>query len=303
MKRYLAGVALLFAAVAIVAPAQAERLGYGRLVSNDLIGDAKDRWQTGSVASSRVYGPGWSGGLPASLGEVLELRFNGGAIAPANIMELEPGDRPFAGYLSFGLHSHASMGFADLALGADLVLVGPQTGIDQFQTALHDSFDYATLSDDVRDNQIEDGVFPTMVAEVGRDLPLGNRLTLRPFGEARLGAESLVRLGADVTIGNLGQGALLVREPITGQRYRVIDGPEATTSFVLGGDVAYVDESVFLPTDRGFELTDSRTRLRAGVHWQGERQSAFYGITYLSEEFEGQPEGQVVGSMRIQLEF
>jgi hypothetical protein len=41
-----------------------ERLGYGRIVNNDLVGDGEDRWQTGSVTTSRVWGPGWYGALP-----------------------------------------------------------------------------------------------------------------------------------------------------------------------------------------------------------------------------------------------
>jgi len=50
------------------------RIGYGRLITNDFIGDGKDRWRTGSVASSRVWGPEWTGQLPSGFGELIELR-------------------------------------------------------------------------------------------------------------------------------------------------------------------------------------------------------------------------------------
>ena len=90
---------------------------------------------------------------------------------------------------------------------------------------------------------------------------------------------------------------------MTGQRYRVIYASAPGTSFVLGGDVAYVSDSVYLPSGYGFDIEDTRARLRAGVHWQGTRASLFYGLTYLSEEFSTQPEGQVTGSIRVKFRF
>ena len=48
-------------------------IGYGRLITDDFIGDGKDRWRRGSVASSRVWGPEWAGELPTGVGEILEL--------------------------------------------------------------------------------------------------------------------------------------------------------------------------------------------------------------------------------------
>jgi hypothetical protein len=35
------------------------QLGYGRLVNNDFLGDLKDRGQTGSYVTSRIYGKSW----------------------------------------------------------------------------------------------------------------------------------------------------------------------------------------------------------------------------------------------------
>ena len=70
-----------------------------------------------------------------------------------------------------------------------------------------------------------------------------------------------------------------------------------------GKDVAQVASSVYLPDDRGPGLEESRTRLRAGLNWQGESWGVQYGLTYLSEEFEGQPEGQFLGAARIKYNF
>jgi len=96
----------------------------------------------------------------------------------------------------------------------------------------------------------------------------------------------------------------LVRDPVTGQRYQVIQGPEPGFSFLFGADTAYVDSSELLNRDRGIRLTDARTRVRTGVNWQGESGSSiFYGLTWLGEEFEAQKESQVVGSVRLRLKF
>ena len=106
-----------------------------------------------------------------------------------------------------------------------------------------------------------------------------------------------------MSFGRIGQGELLAREQVTGHRYRVIYASAPGTSFVLGGDLAYVEDSVYLPSGRGYALEDTRARLRAGLHWQGSRASLFYGLTYLSEEFSTQPEGQVTGSLRVKFRF
>ncbi|WP_323780821.1 lipid A-modifier LpxR family protein [Thalassovita sp.] len=279
------------------------RLGYGRLITNDFIGDTQDRWHSGSVASSRIYGYSWDGALPEKFGELLEFRINGEIIAPDNLVSPAAGDRPYAGSLSFGLHTHYQRRETDISMGMDMVLTGPMTGLDDFQGALHDALGVDSASAATLSGQIGNGVHPTFVMELGRDYALGQGATLRPFLETRVGVETLLRAGADVTIGQIGRGELLVRDPVSGQRYRTMQNSDAGYTFVLGGDIAKVTDSIYLPTSRGFTLTDSRQRLRAGVHWQGENSSGFYGLTWLGEEFLGQGEGQLIGSVRLNLNF
>lgn len=284
-------------------PPQRQKLGYGRLTSNDVIGEHTDRWRTGSVSSSRAWGYRWDGAAPAALGDILELRLQGQVMTPENLGAVNPNDRPFAGALSVGLHSHAQFSGLDLTLGADLVVIGPQTGLDDFVGAVHDLLDAPQASNAVLAGQVGNQVRPTVVAEIGRSYDLGGQVYLRPFAEARAGDETLLRAGADVSFGRIGQGELLAREQVTGHRYRVIYASAPGTSFVLGGDLAYVEDSVYLPSGRGYALEDTRARLRAGLHWQGSRASLFYGLTYLSEEFSTQPEGQVTGSLRVKFRF
>jgi hypothetical protein len=261
------------------------RVGYGVLFTNDVAGDTEDRWRSGSVASSRVWADGWTGQAPDRFGDLIEFRFNGEIITPENLARGAPNDRPFAGALGFGLHTHFEQATVEVAAGADLVFTGPQTGLDDFQEFIHDIFGGNGIGPAVRRNQIDNSIYPSAVLEAGRSFDLGPA-QIRPFAEARLGLEDLVR------------------DPVTGQRYRVVRKDEPGTAFILGGDIAYVDSSEFLPASSGVTLSEDRARLRGGFHWEGTGGgSLFYGVTWLSEEFEEQREGQVVGSVQFRLRF
>ena len=91
---------------------------------------------------------------------------------------------------------------------------------------------------------------------------------------------------------------------MTGQRYRAVRGTGADgLSFVLGGDVAAVASSVYLPASGLVDLAKTRSRARAGIYWQSEKFDLFYGLTWLSREFESQPEGQTLGSVNLRIRF
>lgn len=290
------------------APADAPgrvKIGYGRITNNDIIGDGKDRWRTGSVASSRVWAPGWNGTLPHTIGDIIELRFLGQIIAPDRIDRFRPADRPYAGALSLGLHTHFERGPVEWAVGGDIVAIGPQTGLDDLQDGLHGVIGAPRLFSGMVVNQIPDTFRPTLVAEAGRSFVSAGGIRLRPFAEARAGDESLLRVGADITIGGLHEGALLVREPVSGQRYKAVDPEEefGGATFILGADIAHVFDSVYLPENRGYVLNDTRQRVRAGIQWNAEAIGFFYGVTWLGREFKAQPEGQFVGSLKLDLRF
>jgi hypothetical protein len=304
MIRYLAPICL--AALLLPQDAEAqqrERIGYGRLITNDYIVDGQDRWRTGSVQSSRLWGRGWTGVLPTQPGEILELRFGAEIIAPDDLDTPALGDRPFATALTAGLHTHFDRKGIEIALGADLVMTGPQTRLDKLQEAFHDLVGVEKASDATRAAQVGNAIYPTLVAEAGREFDLSANARMRPFLEARAGVETLVRAGVDVTFGEVGRGELMVRDGVTGQRYRTIGADFSGFAFVMGGDIASVSDSQYLPASSGVEVRDMRTRLRAGLHWQGDQMAAFYGVTWLGKEFEGQDEGQFLGSIRLDLNF
>ena len=277
-------------------------LGWGRIFSNDALGDGHDRWRTGSYSVSRIRGIGWSGDLPQGFGEILEFRARAETLAPGSLVNPDVGDRRYAGVLAFGLHTHFNRRGFDVALGADLAFVGPQTGLSRFQGGVHDLLGLPGAT--VYDDQLGNAVYPTLVAELGRSVDIAGTAHLRPFVEAQAGIETFLRVGGDLVIGQFGQGDLMLRDGATGQRFRAIDGsPGQGVSFVLGGDLTRVFASKLLPIGDDATQSDTRTRLRAGVHWQGEKASVFYGLSYLGREFEQQPEGQVLGSLSLNMKF
>ncbi len=279
-------------------------IGVGRIFDNDFLGDGHDRWRSGSYTLSAITGPDWDGQLPASFGQLIEYRLSAEIITPGNLTTPPTTDRRYAGILTFGMHTHWSMGRTEASAGIDLNATGPQTGIGHFQSSAHRAVGDTPPSTRVLDDQIGNAIYPTFVGEVGRSYDLGNAMSFRPFVGAEAGLETLVRVGGDLTIGQFGRGDMLVRDAVTGQRYRAVRMNRTPgLSLVVGADVAHVASSHLLPSDGPAPLDPTRTRVRLGLHWQGERMAAFYGLTYLSREFKTQPEHQLVGSLHISLKF
>jgi len=304
-KLPLIGAALLsFCVLAPAAQAQDGRttLGITRLITNDTLGDRQDRWRSGGFNVSAFRGPTWDGQLPSQPFQIMEYRFRGEAITPEDLVNPDPGDRLYAGTWWLGAHTHFGWRGLEVTAGADVAVTGEQSGIRSLQSSVHDLLSMPRI--DLEDYQVEDGVYLHGTVEVARRLQW--RLAeVRPFVEVQGGVETLARVGVDVTFGTLGQGGLRARDPITGQRIAGITNiaDEGGWSFLLGADTAYVDSSVFLPSDRGFEVEESRHRVRAGANYGFGQSNIFYGVTWLSEEFVGQPDSQVVGSLSVDLRF
>jgi len=282
-------------------------LGSARVFNNDQMGDGKDRWRTGSYSASFIRGRVWNGALPSRFGELIEYRFRSEIIAPANLQNPVIGtDRRYVGALHFGAFTHARAAGGDVALGFDLVVTGPQTGMGQFQSWAHNAIGMAKPA--VLGTQIGDAFYPTVSAEYGRDFTLSAanapRISFRPFVTAQAGVENFLRFGGDFTFGNTGLGDFLVRDETTGQRGVAINAVRARgLSFVAGGDVAFVQSSQYLPVSSGYRVQAARVRLRAGLYHEGKKGSVFYGLTWLGKEFVNQPTTQVLGSLSIRMKF
>ena len=272
-------------------------IGNGRLFSNDLFGDGQDRWRTGSYVFSHLRARAPYDGTLKGFGEVMEYRFRTEIIAPTRRTR----DRPYAGIISLGAHTHYALGPAEISLGADVLAIGPQTGLADFQEAYHKTF---SLPRPPTRNQLPDQFALQGTGEARYTYRLTPRTSLRPFVEARAGAEDSLRAGADLILGAVAQNDVLLRDVVTGQLYRGTQDGQTGVSFVLGGDVTTVGDSLFLPESSGYVASATRTRARAGMNWQPVPGiSFFYGATYLGPEFDGQDEGQVVGSLKLNFNF
>jgi hypothetical protein len=279
-------------------------LGFGRLFSNDRIGDGEDRWRTGSWSISVVSGYGWDGRRPAQFGDIVELRFRTDIIAPQMLYGPYADDRPYVGAVTYGMHSHWAALGGELSAGIDVTMVGPQTGLADLQDRWHERFSAPRLSDEVIANQVGDAVYPSVTVEYGLPLRPSDRLLIRPFAELQAGVEQIARVGADMILGPVAQDVLLLRDNPTGHLYRGTRSAETGVSLVAGADWARIGDSRWLPSDRGFVARDERWRARLGGFVQPfPGTGVFFGLTWLSEEFEGQPEGQVIGSLSVSLQF
>ena len=269
--------------------------GVAYAISNDSLGDWHDRWRSSSVEVGVLGGADSGERLPPRLGKLLEYRFRSDVLMPADIGNPHPSDRRHAGVLAFGVHSHAGMGDVEVRLGGDLVVTGSHTGLYDFQTRLHKILGFVTPN--ALDFQIDNSVRLEASAEFGRILRWG-RWNARPFAGVRAGAEDLFRIGVDVETGP-GSGGPAMRAVTTGHRvpYGFPSGPGQR--FVAGADMAWVGNSIFLPESLGYERTSAWIRLRAGIHHTGRKLDVFYGLAWLGEEFEAQPEGQFVGSLQV----
>lgn len=302
INRLVASLAIVLSLGSPVLSQERVTLGWGRLLNNDAIGDGQDRWRTGSYVVSRVRGPSWSGALPAMPGEILEFRLRFETIAPADLIVANPNDRRYVGALTLGMHTHFDWSGVETSAGVDAVIVGPQNKISSLHGDLHNLLGLPDPT--VFGAQIGDAIYLTAVGEIGKTYSFGSVAQVRPYIEAQAGAETLLRVGGDVTLGSFGRDALMLRDSTTGQRYRGVTGDRVEgMSLTLGGDIARVYDSKYFLAGDVATVSDTRSRLRAGVHWQGAQSEAFYGLTWLGKEFDQQVDDQLVGSINLRLQF
>jgi len=317
MSGYLIKAALICLCTSWVVPAMAQQnvqenlsptaprevLGWGRFITNDYFGDGQDRWRSSSYTISRLTAPEGTKNLPSSFGALREFRVRADNITPASLANPAADDRRYAAMLSFGLHSHFLRQGEEISLGADVVFIGPQTGLSALQGALHDKLGLPDGSASY-DAQFANAVQVDLTGELGRPIHLQNGVMLRPFAEGQIGVENLARMGLDISLGAQTRGGIMLRDATTGQRYNAVSAPQHKgLSFTLGGDIAYVHDSYFLPKTGAATLSPTRTRLRAGLNWQGEKTMLFVGMTYLSPEFDQQASGQTLGSLSLVARF
>ncbi|MCT4577917.1 lipid A-modifier LpxR family protein [Donghicola sp.] len=280
-------------------------LGFGYQISNDFIGDARDRWRTGATQASVMFGRDWQGSLGSQYFDTLELRGSAEIAAPDNLDAPAQGDRPYASVARLGVHSHFNQQLSrtDFDMGVGVEVIGPQTKLDEFQANFHRWIGASDASDEVRAGQIQDNVFGYGHIEAARTFELGDASRVIPFIEGHAGLESFARVGADFEFGALIPDDLIIRDYTTGQTYTAIRGTMSALTLTAGADIGYMVDSAMLPDSDSYDMVQERARARAGLKWEGRQSSATFGVTYLSKEFDNQDTGQVLGSFNLKYKF
>jgi hypothetical protein len=111
--------------------------------------------------------------------------------------------------------------------------------------------------------QIPNAISPSLSEEVVLTVQFGG-FDVRPFAEAQYSVETFARFGADI---------------------------------------ARVWSSEALPIFDGDVVELIRFQGRAGAQLSVSQADVFYGLSWMSPEFDGQPEGQLVGSLNANLRF
>ena len=143
----------------------------------------------------------------------------------------------------------------------------------------------------------------TVSGEYSRSFQGGN-YKLRPFIEAQVGIEDFARVGLDFVIGPLHDEVNLVRDVTTGHLVPATRSwRDPGFSFVMGADIAHMFDSQLFSSGSLARLETYRYRFRIGVDSNSANLKTFFGLTYLSEEFDQQLEGQTVGSITATFNF
>lgn len=301
MRNILMAACLFVVCVTTARAEGREFVGTSSLFTNDFIGDGGDRWRTGSFTYSHLRGYGAYDGQNSGFGDIIEYRLRTDIFAPAGGSAF-PGDRPYATAVSLGVNTHFAQGDLLYTLGLEATAIGPQTGLSAIQEDFHERF--SLPQPPFRGQELGDQWVLGTAAEMAHRSLIGDTLSLRSFAALAAGTETLARVGFDMRLAPYGHSDLMLRDVVTGQLHNATEDHGTGWAFTAGADVAYVSESLFLPESRVAGIENLRLRARAGVEYKFARDaSVFYGATYLSPEFVGQSEGQVVGSLRLNFNF
>ena len=212
--------------------------------------------------------------------------------------------------------THAHHAGLDIAYGPELLVHGEQTGLFALQRAIHEftggGYDIRTSGDPV----LENGISGRIEAALARRIPLGARVRLSPFAEASLGYETFLRAGADLAVSLLGSprhlDGILLRDTVSGHPSFVGAGSRravgarasgASLGLTLGADLAHVSSSIFLPRSGPVTLDPTRLRARGALVARFGRVHVHAGFAWLSPEFREQPEGQIINTFGIGIDF
>lgn len=297
MIKSLVALAAAFTLPAAMASAQTA----SSFFTNDHIGDGHDRWRSGAYTKFYSFEPSpeWDASI--------DIRLRSEILSPWGSAEQPAGaDRPYAGMLGAGLFFNDYWGQVDYNFGFEAIFLGDMTGVQQFQDSFHETFGFEGYTPQPGHDKLENDATGMISGELARKYTLGSAGAIRPFVTGKVGYEMFVRAGVDLMIGNYGSADRFVRDPVSGflqpssaQRADAMSG----VSLLAGFDYTHVGRDYLITDGGSVDLKSGRTRSRLGMQAGLGPVSVFYGATRLSEEFEGQVEGQTVGTLSVEFNF
>lgn len=295
---------MLLTTVVFASAAEADELvGYRGEVgslANDYFGDGHDRWRTGSY--QRSY---FSERFDTFRLGVIELRARSEIVTPWKPSEQPDGDTPFSTLLGFGGFMHGNLATIDLRVGAEFLILGDATGLENMQSIAHEIIGVKTSFDDTRDEipRAENGLSARAELEASKNVRFGNSLLARPYVALKFGADESATFGLDLVTGSLALADIWTRDAVTGRLLTPQADRSSGVSVVAGWDMSEVTRSVHMPSGSSVSIETFQTRARLGVQFETGFANLFVGQAWLSPQFKDQAEGQRVGMLSVSFDF
>lgn len=269
--------------------------------TNDYFGDGHDRWHSGSYQKSYFFDEITG----SQLFKKLELRGRTQIVTPWKGDVVAGEDRPYSSAIALGAFVHGSAGILETRAGGEFIISGDQTGLPNLQAFAHDSLgmsgSYNPLTRD--DPHLDDAFGFRGEAEVAFKSQMSETFMMRPFAEQTFGVDQASTVGVDVVWGTLSANEVWTRDAVTGQLLSASKRNADLFTLVAGVDYSNVSKSMHFEEGSYAELQNEQYRVRVGSITRIHNMTLFFGQTWLSEQFVGQPEVQRVGSMAIDWVF
>jgi hypothetical protein len=290
---------------------------------NDRLGDGKDRWKTGGLTQSYVFPEhifsdhNWF----EDRATALELNVRALLMTPDNTAfeGVDSDDRPYAQYAGVGVHLRSIARPAPLSpslslqeearVGVEVGWQGDPLPLFDLQNGFHSATgtegDAASLVN-IIDGELLVNLEARHTWRYHLDGP-DRDFEVAPFVQGSLGMrETSLRLGADLFTGSALEGRTWGADPATGAVMAGASMPRRGFNWTVfvGGDLGYVAADAFL--DGGFAVDGPSVpreeivgRLRTGLLLEYDNVGIGFSLNWLSPEFEGQSEGQMIGAVQL----
>jgi lipid A 3-O-deacylase len=305
MKNFLS--VLFTAAVLIFASNTCKANGVSLYVENDILAKTDRDYTHGTRIT---YWNSYTNDIPLLYGDTQRIEWSLTQLIytanPKSVVELQPDERPYAGFLGVGANAVSLVNESlQLREGVVIGMVGPASLAEQTQTGVHE------LIDDMKpkgwDNQIENEPILNYQYEVSYKIVKGNVFDIIAKDEVALGnmftynsVGAMFRLGYNLE-NNFGFNRI---EPSP----KVINASNYTFYTFICPEGRYVAQNIFLD---GNTFVDSHSVEKEpfvgdfsyGVAFGTKDFEITYSYVYRSKEFEKQDEHNEFGAISLSYKF